>query len=143
MKILFVEDDGDDVLLLEHACKKAGIAEEKLFFRNGRMAIDYLAPPNDSGDNPALSDPFLLFVDLNMPEMNGFEFLEWLRDHEAFRTAPVIVLSTSESARDICRAYELGANAYLIKPNSISELANMLSAARAFWVGYNSFARPC
>jgi CheY-like chemotaxis protein len=138
-EILFVEDDEDDVLLLQHACKKAGILEQFTFFENGRRAVDALSIKLESGSKEI--DPMLIFLDLNMPEMNGFEFLRWLRAQGRAGSIPVVILSTSENPADISLAYNLGANAYLVKSNTISELTEMISAARAFWLRYNHFAR--
>ena len=138
MTFLFIEDDEDDVLLLEHALKKAGINERKQFLANGRRAVEFLERGTSASSNRS---PFLIFLDLNMPEMNGFDFLQWLRGNEAYQTTPVFILSTSENPRDIKRAYELQANAYLVKGNTLGELIAMLTSAHRFWATYNRFDR--
>ena len=133
--ILFVEDDQDDILLFQLACKRTGIAESLNFFENGKRAVDFLKSKIQAA-NP---DRFLMFLDLNMPEMNGFEFLEWRRGVANLRAMPVIILSTSENPQDIAKAYDLGANAYLVKSSTIADLSGMLSAAHSFWIRHNRF----
>jgi CheY-like chemotaxis protein len=133
-KILFVEDDDDDVFLLKRVCKKMEI-ERFEFAANGRKAVELLKPLIE---NPAASpEPPIIFLDLNMPEMNGFDFLRWVRSESRLHSSPVIILSTSENPRDIQSAYTLGANAYLVKTSDMNELGNMISAANKFWRQYN------
>jgi len=130
--LLFVEDDEDDVFMLKHVCKRIGI-EGTNFAANGRQAIEYLtAWFRQAGDEYPI-----IFLDINMPEMNGFEFLRWLRGEAALPAIPVIILSTSESPQDMITAYKLGANAYLVKASALEELATMLGAAHNFWSRFN------
>jgi CheY-like chemotaxis protein len=131
--ILFVEDDEDDMLLIRHVCKKAGI-DRFNFAGNGKRAVEALEPRLK---DRAGSEPPVIFLDLNMPEMNGFDFLRWLRKDNGIHTVPVIILSTSENPSDMQTAYALGANAYLVKSSAIAELGNMISAAYSFWAHYN------
>jgi len=132
--ILFVEDDADDTLLLKHVCGKLGL-EHFSFASNGKVAAEVLT---SALQDPAQhSTPPLVFLDLNMPEMNGFEFLRWLREENKMHALPVVILSTSESPRDILTAYQLGANAYLVKSSNLRELGNMIQSAHDFWTCYN------
>ncbi|HEX7860960.1 MAG TPA: response regulator [Verrucomicrobiae bacterium] len=131
--ILFVEDDADDALLLTHVCNRIGV-EQFSFATNGKEAADFLHSKIQRG---MISEAPLIFLDLNMPEMNGFEFLEWLRGKSEVYAMPVIVLSTSESPQDMKRAYALGANAYLVKSNALKELRETIAAAHTFWSKYN------
>src|SRR5687767_5593595 len=133
-RILFVEDDDDDVFLLKRVCMKMEI-DRFDFASNGRKAVELLKPLIES---PAGSqEPPVIFLDLNMPEMNGFDFLRWARAAPRLQSSPVIVLSTSENPHDMQSAYALGANAYLVKTSDINELGNMISAANKFWRQYN------
>jgi CheY-like chemotaxis protein len=132
LDILFIEDDDDDVFLLKRVCKTLGI-EKISFAANGRRAIEYLKPRLSEG---SVGDS-LIFLDLNMPEMNGFDFLRWFRGEAAMHTIPVIVLSTSENPIDMSTAYQLGANAYLVKAGDLKALTVMLQAAHTFWSQFN------
>jgi len=133
--IVFVEDDADDIFLLKMACKKAGMTGSANFLENGRRAVEFFKPKLPLRENR--SKPFLIFLDLNMPEMNGFEFLKWLRQEAAVSSVPVIILSTSENPMDIAKAYDVGANAYLVKANSIDDLTSLISVSLQFWTRLN------
>lgn len=132
--ILFVEDDEDDVFLLKRMCKKMEI-DRVDFASNGRKAVEFLTPLI-SGERRQ-TEPPIIFLDLNMPEMNGFDFLRWVRGEARLQSSPVIILSTSENPQDIQSAYALGANAYLVKRSDMTEMGNMISAANKFWRQYN------
>jgi two-component system, response regulator len=116
--VLFVEDDADDVFLIQRACKSAQHDDPKEYLPNGKAAVDYLSQTVAQGR----SLPRLIFLDLNMPLMGGLEFLSWLRNQPLLRNIPVVVLTTSVNPQDLATAYRSGANAYLVKPSSISEL---------------------
>lgn len=133
-KILFVEDDDDDVFLLKRVCRKMEV-DRIDFASNGRKAIEFLKPLIQHPASQA--EPPIIFLDLNMPEMNGFDFLRWVRAEARLQTSPVIILSTSENPQDIQSAYALGASAYLVKTSNMDELGNMISAANKFWRQYN------
>ena len=132
-RILFVEDDDDDVFLIKRACRNLGL-DRLDFASNGKLAAEFLRSLMATAGTFEIP---LIFLDLNMPEMNGFEFLRWLRGEGPLRAVPVVIFSTSENPRDIESAYALGANAYMVKSSDTSELSKMISAADAFWRGYN------
>lgn len=139
--VLVVEDDKDDIFLLQHASKKAGMTGRMTFAENGKHAVELLqalqAQPVAGSHAPEL-----ILLDLNMPVMNGLDFLRWLRNEPAWKKVPVIILTTSEDPRDVSSAYELGANAYTVKPNNPSELSDILKAVQHFWLTYNRVAEP-
>ena len=136
--IVFVEDDEDDIFLLKMACKRAGMAGVANFVENGKKAVEFLSPRLPA--RPNVSKPLLIFLDLNMPEMNGFEFLKWLRKDSANASVPVVILSTSENPMDIAKAYDFGANAYLVKASTIDELTSLISVSLQFWTSLNRYA---
>jgi CheY-like chemotaxis protein len=110
--ILLVEDSDDDAFFFEHALEKAGITCPLHHSLNGAEAVQYLQSAA-SGNRPL---PRLIFLDLKMPVMNGFEVLEWLRTQSFPAAMQVIVLSGSEHQDDKTRAAELGAADYIVKP---------------------------
>lgn len=130
-RVLFVEDDPDDVFLLQRACRKAGMTFPARFLSNGERAVEFLLPIFENDE--AQARPELIFLDLNMPEMDGFEFLKWLRGDARASSIPVAILSTSENPEDMHKAYAAGANAYLVKANTVDGLARTISAALRFW----------
>lgn len=131
--ILVVEDDKDDVFLLEHASKITGFPGSLTFAENGQQAVEWLE--NRQAQPPAAHDlPDLILLDLNMPVMGGLDFLRWLRSKSEFQKLPVLIFTTSQDPRDVESSYNLGANAYLVKPNSPTELSRMFRAAQNFWL---------
>jgi CheY-like chemotaxis protein len=112
---LLVEDDEDDVFFMRRAFKDAGLTNPLHVVSNGEEAIQYFAGQNAFADRQKFPLPDLVFLDLKMPGMNGFEVLAWLREQGTFKF-PVAVLTSSSEEVDFKRARELGAGCYLIKP---------------------------
>lgn len=127
--ILLVEDNDDDLFLFRRLLAKAEITHPLQTATNGQTAIDQLAASVDSGGNASV--PRVVFLDLKLPLRSGFEVLEWIRTMPALRGTAVIVLSSSAEARDVRRAYELGAHSYLVKyppPAVIQEVVRAVAA---------------
>jgi CheY-like chemotaxis protein len=135
--ILYVEDEESDVMLLQHVLAKTGIQNPLRSVKDGKEAKDYLAgnPPYDRRELHPL--PGLVLLDLNLPYWSGFEILEWIRQQPQLRRLPVLVFSSSSRPDDIARAYDIGANAYLVKPNALADLATLAMALRDFWLIQN------
>jgi CheY-like chemotaxis protein len=125
--VLVAEDDTNDVLLLKRALKNAGVLNSIHVASDGQEAIDYISGFNKFSDRRAFPVPGLLFLDIKMPRQNGFEVLQWIREKSELRQLPVIVTSSSQLQPDVDRAYALGANAYLVKPVAVTELAGLFS----------------
>ncbi len=135
--ILYVEDEETDVMLLQHVLTKTGIANPLRTAKDGKAARDYLAgsPPFDDRSRHPL--PGLVLLDLNLPYWSGFEVLEWIRQQPQLRRLPVVIFTSSSRPDDIARAYDAGANAYLVKPNALSDLSTLALALRDFWLIHN------
>src|SRR5947208_16593672 len=114
--VLLAEDDPDDVLLTQIAFEKARLANPLEVVRDGEEAIAYLQGDSAYADRALYPLPILLLLDLNMPKINGFQVLKWLQAHPMLKRLPVAVMTSSDHDPDITRAYELGADSYLIKP---------------------------
>ncbi|HSU53969.1 MAG TPA: response regulator [Candidatus Dormibacteraeota bacterium] len=138
--ILHVEDDSNDVLLFEHACRKAGVDCTIRTVEDGDDAMDYLRGKGAFCDRNRYPMPQLILLDLKMPRLNGFEVLELLRSEEQFRSIPIIVLSSSNHAADVRRAYALGANSYLMKPVAFEALVEIVRSLNEYWIGLNVLA---
>ena len=137
--VLYVEDNADDVQLLRHAFKRADILDPVQFAQDGQEAIDYLAGAEKFSDRQKYPMPRLVLLDLKLPRKTGIEVLQWIREQPALRKLPVIILSASAQKSDVGRCYELGANAFLVKPSSIDTLGDMCRAIQHFWLTYNVF----
>jgi CheY-like chemotaxis protein len=133
LTVLIIDDDANDVLLLKKALTRAGVQDVVQVVTDGFQAIQYLAGEGVYGNREQFPFPNVVFTDLKMPRMNGFEVLHWLRKHPDCSVIPVMVLSASKLDEDIKRAYQLGANAYLAKPSSMKELVEVVKTAYSFW----------
>jgi CheY-like chemotaxis protein len=137
LKILVAEDDLGDVMLLQRAFTRAGVRVPVYFARDGQEVMDYLQghPPFENPVEYPL--PNLLLLDLKLPGINGFEVLAWLRAQPTLRRMLVVVLSSSEQAKDIDRAYALGANSYIVKPQDPDELIRVVERLENYWFKIN------
>jgi CheY-like chemotaxis protein len=120
MKVVLVDDDEDDRMFFSDALKEIEVDTELTEFENGKEFLSYL-------EQEDTDSPHLIFLDLNMPVMNGFECLKALRKNPAFRDLAVAIYSTSSSERDIEETFVNGANIYINKPNRFDELKNTLA----------------
>jgi CheY-like chemotaxis protein len=132
-----VEDDPDDVALIERAFRRANLANTVKVARDGEEAVAYLAGTGAHADRSASPLPVLILLDLKIPRRSGHEVLEWMRDQEGVRRIPVAVLTSSRERRDVDRAYDLGANAYLVKPVDFEELMRLVRSLHLFWLMLN------
>jgi len=139
--ILIVEDNPDDVLLIERAFHQCGIINPLRFVQNGEEAIAYLKGEGRFGDRAENPLPVLILLDLKMPRMDGFEFLTWLRNEPELKKLVVVVLTSSRENPDINRAYELGANSYLVKPVQFEELMRIVRELHLYWLILNEHPR--
>jgi len=138
--ILQVEDDPNDVFLLKHAMKKAGMANPMQLASDGQEAIDYLSGAGKFADREQYPLPGLVLLDLKLPFVMGLDVLKWIR--KQITVAPVvIILTASAEDEDIASAYRLGANAFLTKPSEASKLLDMVKAIKDFWLTHNALPR--
>ncbi len=135
--ILLVEDDANDVLLLERAFQKAELRNILKIVRYGAQAMDYLSAQGIFADRQKFPLPFLLLLDLKMPGMDGFEVLQWVRAQPELMRLLIVVLTSSNLQSDVDRAYELGANSYLVKPVGFEEMVNLIQRFEIYWTEIN------
>ncbi|MEY2430113.1 MAG: hypothetical protein QOJ40_2998 [Verrucomicrobiota bacterium] len=135
--ILLAEDDPNDVLLIQRAFQKAGLRDALKVTRDGGQAIDYLGGHGIYADRERFPRPFLLLLDLKMPGTDGFEVLQWVRKQPDLKRLLVVVLTSSNLQSDVDRAYELGANSYLVKPVSFEEMVAMIQRFEIYWTEIN------
>lgn len=135
--VLHVEDDPNDALLFAHACRRAGASFELKAVGDGDQAIAYLRGIDAFADRQRHPFPQLVLLDLKMPRTSGFDVLTWVREQEAFKGLPVIVLTSSQHDADVKRAYTLGANSYLVKPVNFESLVELAKTIQGYWVGLN------
>ena len=134
--VLWVEDDANDAYLIGRAIQKAGLKPPNIV-TDGLEAVAYLSGAGIYADRAVHPFPCLLLLDIKLPKMSGFEILQWIRQQPGLRRLPVIMFTSSKSTADIDRAYDLGANAYLLKPVDHVDLVEAVGRLRAFWVDLN------
>jgi CheY-like chemotaxis protein len=134
---LLVEDDAYDALFVETEFEKANVKTDLRIVRDGVAARQYMEGQDHYGDRQVYPLPDVILLDLEMPRMNGFEFLEWLRSRSpaACRLIPVVVMSASPHAEEVERAHALGANAFLAKPVDWQEYRTQIRTLGLFWGG--------
>ena len=132
INILLVEDDEVDVMNIKRAFKKYKIANPLYSASNGLEALEMLR--SDNGQPPKVPENRrLILLDLNMPKMNGLEFLHELRKDEQLRRTPVIVLTTSDEDKDRIEAYNLNVAGYILKPVTFASFAEVMVALNKYW----------
>jgi CheY-like chemotaxis protein len=135
--ILLAEDEEDDVFFMKHAFTGAGIFNPLQVARDGKQAVNYLAGRGDYADRDRFPLPSLVLLDLKLPQLTGLEVLKWIRQQPELKSLIVIILSSSQQTSDISKAYELGANAYLVKPSNPIDLRRMVAGIKRFWLDSN------
>jgi len=135
--ILVAEDSEGDAFVLRRAFEKAEIDANLRFVEDGQDAVDYLAGIGAFEDRKTNPMPKLLLLDLRMPRLSGFDVLGWLHKHPTLRRLPVAVFSSSNVDCDVDRAYDLGANSYLVKPGSPALLLEIIQHLDSYWLTLN------
>lgn len=123
--ILIVEDDMVDVMTIKRAFKQLGIENELQIEGNGEEALDYLGATKDL--------PGLIILDLNMPKMNGIEFLKILRNTTVYANIPVVVLTTSKEQQDKLNTFDMKVSGYMIKPVDFAQFKDMIKTIHHYW----------
>ncbi len=130
-EVLLVEDDPEDTDLAREAFKKCAPQVHLSSVEDGVLALAYLRrePPfNDA------ARPDLILLDLNVPRMDGREFLKEIKNDDRLKDVPVLVVTTSDAENDILKCYRLGANCYLTKPVDIGEFFEIIRLIGLFWL---------
>ncbi|MBI5568889.1 MAG: response regulator [Desulfomonile tiedjei] len=131
--ILLVDDDKVDAMAVKRAIKELNIPNPLKVANNGEQALEYL---RDS-KNPK---PCLILLDINMPRMNGIEFLKVAKQDDSLRPIPIIMLTTSREYEDKYRSFDLGVAGYMIKPASHVEFIELVRAIDSYWTASESIA---
>lgn len=135
--ILLVEDDPNDVFLIQRAFRKANLANPIQVMKDGEAAVQYLSGQEPYADRDRYPFPILMLLDLKLPRRSGLEVLEWLKQQPKLKRLPVVVLTSSREHTDLNRAYDLGANSYLVKPVAFDSLLNMVQTLNQYWLIIN------
>lgn len=124
--VLLVEDDTVDAMTVKRAFKEINVVNPLVRAENGEEAIDYLR-------NPANDRPCIILLDLNMPVMNGIEFLRVIKADEQLRRLPVIVLTTSEEQQDKVNSFSMSVAGYMAKPVDYRQFVEVMRSIDFYW----------
>jgi CheY-like chemotaxis protein len=131
--ILIADDDADDRLFMAEALRQNQFQSNVKFVEDGEELIDYLTCQNGFTAENA-PRPSLILLDINMPRKDGFEALREIRTNPHLCRLPVVVLSTSSAKEDVKRAYGLGGNSFITKPNNFSRLTELMGSLKLYWL---------
>lgn len=135
--VLLVEDEENDILFVQRAFKHAGILNPLEITRNGDEAVAYLQGVGKFADRTQFPLPVFVLLDLKMPRKSGLEVLAWAKEQTGLKRIPIVVLTSSKNDADVNRAYELGANSYLVKPVSFEGLIELVKSLQLYWLVLN------
>lgn len=140
-KILIVEDNPDDEALILMALKKRGIADDIVITHDGQEALDYLFGGGKYKGRDTDDLPAVVLLDLQLPKLDGHEVLQRIRAAAKTKLQPVVILTSSDEARDRLRSYDLGANSYVCKPVDFEEFDSAVESLGKYWTRLNKTPR--
>ena len=131
--VLMAEDDEHDIMATKRAWKANRMANPLYIVNDGEECLDYLFRRGAYTDPASSPRPGIVLLDINMPKMDGLETLKAIRESERFRPLPVIMLTTSQAEEDRVKSYDLGANAYIVKPIGFDNFSEAIRTINLFW----------
>ena len=131
-RILIADDDFEDFLLIKNTFEANQLNVHLSHVEDGQYLIDILKAQGKYNKFGEL--PNLILLDLNMPRKNGFDVLKEIKENDQLKKIPIIIFTTSKTARDINKAYELGANCYISKPQTVEEWTDIIHILGRFWI---------
>ncbi len=131
VEILLIEDNPDDAGLVIHALKKHNLANNLVHLSDGEEALAYLF------SDRMTSTPKVILMDLKMPKVDGMEVLRRLKSDEERKIIPVVMLTSSREERDVFESYQLGVNAYIVKPVDFDKFTKAIAEIGFFWLMLN------
>ena len=140
--VLLAEDDEYDAQLFRSAINMSSSEDAILVVQDGKDTLDYLYREGCFATMP-LSQPAVVVLDLKMPRIDGFEVLERAKSDPVLRVIPFVVLTSSREPRDLIRAYELGANAYVVKAMDFTTYTESVRMLKRFWLEVNEAPLAC
>ncbi|MEI9960800.1 MAG: response regulator [Limisphaerales bacterium] len=134
--ILLVEDSLNDVELTLSALKRNNVLNEVIVARHGGEALDFLYQRGNF-QNRTDGNPVVVFLDLKMPKVDGLEVLRQMKSDESLKIIPVVVLTSSREETDLVKSYQLGVNAYVVKPVGFEQFTDAIRQLGVFWAVLN------
>jgi len=140
--ILLVEDDPKDIELTLRSLEEYNLANEVLVVRDGVEALDYLYRRGQFAGYPN-GNPAVILLDVKLPKVDGFEVLKTIRSDDRLKFIPVTILTSSREDNDLIQSYQLGANAYIVKPVDFHQFTDAIKTLGIFWAVFNEPPPGC
>jgi CheY-like chemotaxis protein len=140
--ILLVEDDPSDTMLLKRTFERFDLGKPPQIVSSGELAVAYLDGRDRFANREEYPIPTLMFLDLKLPGLSGFEVLTWVRQQPRLGKIQIVVLTGSRKSLDVYRAYELGASSYLVKPVNPEDIARLAESLKLPWLALADQPRP-
>ncbi len=137
IEILLVEDSPYDAEMTVDALKLKGLAKKVMIVEDGAKALDYLFSRGAYKDKINRPKPKLILLDIKLPKVGGIEALKQLKSNPETKHIPVVVLTSSKEENDIARAYELGANSFIVKPVDYNDFVETIGEVGMYWILFN------
>ena len=134
--ILLVDDSLRDIELTTAALKRNHVANEIAVTRHGGEALDFLYRRGEYQNRPAVN-PVVVFLDLKMPKVDGLEVLRQIKSDPSLKVIPVVMLTSSREEGDLIKSYQLGTNAYIVKPVGFEQFSDAIRELGVFWAVMN------
>lgn len=134
LEILLVEDNPHDAELTIRTLKKSNLANRLIHLHNGAEALDFLFARGIYAGRDVEERPKVVLLDIKMPKVDGIEVLRQLKQNEATRTIPVVIMTSSKEEQDIITSYDLGVNSYVVKPVDFEGFAKAVSQLGFYWL---------
>ena len=135
--VMLVEDNLDHAELVMRTLADHRVANRIIHFTDGQSALDYMFRRGEYADPPG-ARPHVILLDLRLPRVDGIEVLQAIKESPELRQIPVVVLTTSETEKDIARAYYNHANSYLVKPVGYEEFVKLMQDLGFYWLSWNT-----
>lgn len=131
--VLMAEDNKHDIIATKRAWKEGKITNQLYIVKDGEECMDYLHKRGKYTEDGSAPRPGLILLDIKMPKMDGLEVLKQIKESDDFRRLPVVILTTSKNEEDKFRSYDLGVNAYVMKPVGFEGLTDAIKTINLFW----------
>ena len=141
-RILLAEDNPKDIELALEALEENNLANDVVVVHDGEEALDYLYRRGEFSTRPE-GNPAVVLLDLKMPKIDGMEVLRQIKTDEQMKVVPIVMLTSSREEQDLVKSYQLGANAYVVKPIDFQQVVDAIKQLGLFWAVLNESPVGC
>lgn len=135
--IMLIEDNIDHAELVVRTLENHLIPNKVRHFQDGQSALDYLFRQGEFSGSADTQRPHVILLDLRLPRVEGMDVLKTIKDDDDLKSIPVVILTTSETEKDVAKAYHHHANSYLVKPVGFDDFKKLLDDLGFYWLGWN------